>query len=30
MESVNDHDGEFWMDIKDFKKNFYHTTICHW
>ena len=30
MESVNDRDGEFWMDIKDFKKNFYHTTICHW
>ena len=28
--SYDDNDGEFWMEIMDFKQNFYHTTICHY
>lgn len=23
-------DGVFWMEIEDFHKNFYNTTICHY
>ncbi len=29
-DNPDDDDGEFWMDISDFKKFFYSTTICHY
>ena len=30
MNDNNDHDGTFWIEIDDYDKNFYSTTICHY